>query len=1344
MKDESKTNSTFLESSKSIFLLKQNEVIEKGSFELASTSTLRYLAREYYINENNEDVEDDEKIEQGTKLLAQDIGNRLKLKLSTAHFSFQATFVMQKELLSEIATIADRFDMQCVFVHPSRVIQSKYRHDGLTVGQHIKQLVTLLLSFKQSNGTNLNSSPEKQTESNNTALYLQFLLLLSRAPVSSLRKKLLDGNLSLQNVSRKNTVSVENNVQLSQRIQDQSLTEWNNNFSEEIDPNHDEIVHHVKSMRGKVQEEFNLMKDRKLCLAETEPSRFSNEIEKGGIISDGTLNHKPTNVSYERENFQNYGKEAIDKIENYIVIQPRNQKINTSSQTKIERKRIHNHHKMSEQYTSGHSLYSCRANALSYFLYNKSGVFPNFNNINRVPPVVAIISEVELCCALASALRGFPSSYFVHVTDHYNSNNALHINSRLNGKNKSESSYRDYPYWIIQANITDIWPITTSLSHDALHSMLSRVLHELADPISIIRDFCDFHESSTESMINDSCQYIGNKTLSYFSLSYICAAFRNCLQECILNPLEKQISDYETDIFKATSHINLIKKNFGHDKYELGSILAFTHKFASKWSKCLFETKQLIDGAFPSWRVWRNKRKIGQNKGCDNDDFNANCTRVCLDYLHARLCEENLLHTNSKEHINAMDEAHELKGAPNSSIVFSLFSSTLIAYCQLLDPWVIEGRLHDPANELFITKIFPQRDGNLSNGRGLLCEGYDSLNIELPWVELECIDDNYSDMKASMVFTMRKRKAAIPSFLSIAALDLFWCGIHIYIIRCAQKSSHALYEKKGKNKADEEKFIVEKNGQILAKGFHSISLLMGKDSEYRLKLIHHSHFEGNLSFLCKNVTRTNSLFETYGRSNFKDSHDEIYFEQAFNMESYDDICFKAHSLSAKKERLMHEGLFNSIPLCEPPPECSDRATNFEKLLNEAEDWNERKSLGTLLLRSLHLQCRAAGFELCRIFKDGVQNHKKSSSNFHLTEHLSVVQNLYCFSNFNLLDTFLVELFHSLDDVYSVKIEVEINQNIQSLRKPILVSPLFASPVRMTSFLRSSIESQASIYGLSSEKRSSGLNQENIAYEILSKVEVTNSTFKIDVGSDYSEPKRLLGNVTSFQTLTNLRGFDPMKVLENLKLNIAPRWPMKIILNDSILEKYNHIFSFLVQLNYGLHACKMSWMENRTNSNPIPRARLCLVSKVSHVVRCLHEFSMIATAGSSLNYFCSDQSEHVYASFENGLRGLLSKQNQGVDKMMKQCLQSPEDEILMTYIKNLLGSGIKIVLHVRKMQMFGDKELYKRCGQKIDEIEIDWNKNFRFLILALQQIQISSEERMNYEDLLIRLNFNYKV
>jgi len=256
--------------------------------------------------------------------------------------------------------------------------------------------------------------------------------------------------------------------------------------------------------------------------------------------------------------------------------------------------------------------------------------------------VVKCITEAEICRALLAAFQGLAGEYFYRTDGMYVCN--------LQGLGQQRH----------------IWTFAyegqcslTTLSTAALDSIICRMLRDLADTSTVIREFCCVDEHKYRSQVLQGLQ-MG-------------------IRQLVLRPFESDIHQFERRLYLAGKNGEL---NNARSEYVVGTLISLQRCISGKWKRILLCCQKLIRQACCA---------LGFPDLIDlsESQTNAKSSALCLNILF-RLMQSN-------------EFCHEMGvWSGGRKLACSLFLEAFCPYLQILEKWMFFGILDDRWNESFL------------------------------------------------------------------------------------------------------------------------------------------------------------------------------------------------------------------------------------------------------------------------------------------------------------------------------------------------------------------------------------------------------------------------------------------------------------------------------------------------------------------------------------------------------------------------------------------------------------------------------------------------------------------
>ena len=746
--------------------------------------------------------------------------------------------------------------------------------------------------------------------------------------------------------------------------------------------------------------------------------------------------------------------------------------------------------------------------------------------------------------------------------------------------------------------------------------------------------------------------------------------------------------------------------------------------------------------------------------------------------------------------INTFAMAYKVKVLSESSIMFHFFNTTMTTYLSILNSWMYEGKLIDPYDEFFIRKNDDKHENNTlkvdlfrsngtnADGAAIWKNGYSLLMEKVPAFLKPYIDEIYLCGKSEAV--LRKILSDIISKSGFA----FPKGKHDsdLILMMNQLKNHIeyeLYEDPSLRKSDVLNVFTENMNDLVLQQtttdnniknivnvfpnsenrsnieidfLKSINFTSTSPTSHEIEsTIIDSSFDGNPNVSLTLFGSGTTALSLLNKSNLDVVHTCI--NQNKNMILSSDKDDQKNDNKSKvrsylrvndfKRNIKNNSELSSSPSLIPPLNVNKAdyigSINVNTFINKSiarPIMNKSKETNALLVEIL-------------------------VKNMRLTTVLDTLRMCYFFSDVEVMEGFIIDLFDAVDgnnsiaNAFHTKNEGSFKRNVtKQLRKALEKHPAhymahILEPEKWNASFRNVHTNSVNVR--SAEGNGKATNHQTID-------DLLNSTEKMN--SKYNSEKR------------NFSKYDGIGALDTLYLTYQPSWPIDLIIDRNSTHIYNEIMSSLLQVKrvkYNLDYLHQNIrreivaIEKRMhskNSNTIkisstdfdddhsqvytPRDAqfkehahkyMLFIGELRHFANNLHNY-LIETCvyGNSSNSWNAVKKEIQEASSVDDLRYIHHKY---LLALKRHCLLDPRTKVISDQIRKILNISLQCIGGIRRWHHLGSQGVEWKGDQvRYDEhlpystIKLNENRELTQALIHLNDLQHQFRKTNKFLHLLL--------
>eukprot|EP00884_Botryococcus_braunii_P006928 jgi/Botrbrau1/16236/Bobra.0066s0022.1 len=204
----------------------------------------------------------------------------------------------------------------------------------------------------------------------------------------------------------------------------------------------------------------------------------------------------------------------------------------------------------------------------------------------------------------------------------------------------------------------------------------------------------------------------------------------------------------------------------------------------------------------------------------------------------------------------------------------------------------------------------------------------------------------------------------------------------------------------------------------------------------------------------------------------------------------------------------------------------------------------------------------------------------------------------------------------------------------------------------------------------------------------------------------------------------------------LRLRCRIRWPLTMILDEAVLEQYNQIFLFLLQVRWVRYALDGVRGCGGPGRVPQHRRRDALLQEMSHFVSHLHSFIMDQLLHSA--WPALEQAMQEAGSLDD----VAGAHARFMSAALRQCLCARDRtwQLIADAVRRILDLGLQFA-DLAPCLLDSDAAKARMAEDKLEQLTADFRERHRYLlrVLTARTLKIGGYSALHH--LVMRLNFN---
>ncbi|KAL3159096.1 hypothetical protein ABBQ32_011094 [Trebouxia sp. C0010 RCD-2024] len=203
----------------------------------------------------------------------------------------------------------------------------------------------------------------------------------------------------------------------------------------------------------------------------------------------------------------------------------------------------------------------------------------------------------------------------------------------------------------------------------------------------------------------------------------------------------------------------------------------------------------------------------------------------------------------------------------------------------------------------------------------------------------------------------------------------------------------------------------------------------------------------------------------------------------------------------------------------------------------------------------------------------------------------------------------------------------------------------------------------------------------------------------------------------------------------LRLHYKVPWPLSMIVDDTVLLKYNQVLIFLLQIRWAKWSLERARV--KAGRGEAGRCLDVLAHQLSHFVNTLHQFVMDRLLHGA--WLELQQALEVAKSLEE----VTTAHSKFVDAAQRQCLLAPDKtwKLIEGVVVQILNQVLQFAELQQRLRKPGTKVSQAEVQRQLEQLHINFRDRHRYLlkVLTARTLKIGGQSELHY--LVMHINFN---